>query len=100
MTAEKKAQEIGTRVIRLSDLRGELAVARKRRDDAIALLRHAGQYAPNYLDKPPEDDEWLSPADLRDRIKAVMAIEKEARQNISELRELGADADLFRLNGD
>ena len=52
MTAEKKAQEIGVRVSRLSELRGELAISRKRRDDAIATLRHAGQNANQYVTKP------------------------------------------------
>ena len=100
MTAEKKAQEIGMRVSRLSELRGELAIARKSRDEAIANLRYAGKQAYDYIKKPPEGDEWLSPADFRDRITGVVNLENEARKTISELRELGADADLFKLNGD
>ena len=88
------------RVSRLSELRGELAISRKKRDEAVANLQLAGQNAHQYSDRQPDDHEWLSPADFRDRIKEVTDLEQEASQNIAELRDLGADAALFKLNGD
>ena len=100
MTNKEKGQEIGDRTIRLSVIRGELAVSRKKRDDALANLRLAGQNVDQYNNNPPHDEQWLSPTEIRDLIFNVTKLEKEAREIISELRELGADENLFRLNGD
>ena len=91
--------EIGIRTIRLSSIRGDLAVFRKR-DDALASLRRAGQQVDDYLLRHANDSEWPTPAEIRALISRVRESEQEARQIISELRDLGADADLFKLNGD
>ena len=100
MTNDQKGNEIGSRTLRLSSIRSELAVFRKKRDDALASLRRAGQQVDDYLLRHANDYEWPTPAEVRALIARVIESEQEARKIISELRDLGADAGLFKLNGD
>ena len=57
-----------------------------------------GQNVDQYNNNPPHDEQWLPPSEIRRLIFNVTKLEKEARRIISELRELGADENLFRLN--
>ena len=103
MTDREKQYELGVRVARLSDIRSELTVSRKQRDVALKNLRLAGgdrQNVDDYSRNPPRDEEWPSPREIRDLEKTVSDLEGEARIIISELRNLGVDGGLFKLNGD
>ena len=79
MTKDEKKDEIGWRVIRLSELRGELMIARENREKMIGDLHKAGNG--NYVDdlEPmPKDGDWPTPAELRDGLSKVEDLRAKA----------------------
>ena len=76
-----------------------LSFAKNETTHSRAYVR-AGQQVDDYLLRHANDCEWPTPSEVRHLISRVRESEQEARQIISELRDLGADAGLFKLNGD
>ena len=95
MSEEEKAREIGNRVIRLSALRGELAVARSNHRNVASQLEQAAASAK----LGDTGAVWPSSSEFKELAFQVKELEKEAGQLISELQALGADAALFHING-
>lgn len=88
----------GKRVSKLSKIRKQLVILKSDRERMLEQLEIA---AKRLREKPtPPLITWPSSEEYRLVQSKIRKLQKEADVIIKELRELGIDADLFKLNGD
>ncbi len=105
MTDSDKESEIVVRITRLNDIRAELAIVRSAFNKNCYSLANAGRYYDAIVrdknasrsDKP---DPWPSHDEVISIEGTIDTLKSEAETLISELRDLGIDGDLFKINGD
>lgn len=107
MTDSQKQSEIADRITRLSKIRGELAVANSNLGKSTKALADVGLYyvprvySPHQVPRkqPEKPSEWPSSETVSSQEKQVTELKSEADSLITELKELGVDEGLFRING-
>ena len=105
MSEDEKKSEIADRIARLSEIRSDLSVARSRLSAAYSHIVQAGVYyarltkapSPKHPSKP---DEWPSLGEIESADDQVKTLKGEAAKLIRELKELGIDENLFKINGE
>lgn len=98
----EKEAEIGKRVSRLSELRGQLTLARSRIKEEQNRLHNASRKALKIIsedDGPLQDLSWPTPDEIRHLSSNVKKVEKEVELLTGELKNFGVDADLFQIKG-
>lgn len=93
MTHETK---IAGNLSRLTEIRKELALVKAQRRTQCKQLEDAGMRAGA---DPDPNREWPSPQDVQRAWRAIKTLQEEADTLIHELKELGIEPELFRLNG-
>ena len=107
MTVEKKQSEIAVRITRLSEIRADLMIARRRHEDGLTALAAAGK-AVNIraTDQKPSwtvdgtIQAWPTKVEVDENIAAIEVLKNEAGAILEELKDLDVDSALFKLNGD
>ena len=106
MTDSQKQSEIASRITRLSNIRSELAVANSNLRQSVKALAEVGRYyVPRVYkpyDRPPPPEkpsDWPSSETVASQEKSVAQLKSDADDVIAELKELGVDEGLFRING-
>ena len=103
MTDSQKQSEIVERIKRLSDLRGELAVASSKLNKMVRAVAEAGRHYAGYISKipsrAPKPSEWSSSEEVSSQEQVIVDLKREADVIIGELKDLGVDDGLFKING-
>ena len=99
MTETQKQSEIALRITRLNDIRSDLTVAKSKWRKQCGALKEAGLHADHIGPESSFNNSWPTPEAFYKTVSEIKSIRKEADTLISELRDLGIDADLFKING-
>ena len=108
MNYSQKKVEVADRIEKLSQLRAELAVARSELNKDLQKVSLAGYYYRNEVpsfSRPPRSfptdkpENWPSSEDIASQENTVATFKSEADTILGELKDLGVDIDLFRING-
>ena len=108
MNDSQKKGEIADRIKRLSELREELAVTRSTLNKSLGEVAMAGRYysehlppskVPEYNAVPVQPVTWPSSEDIASNEKIIAGFRREADTILAELKDLGVDSNLFKING-
>ncbi len=107
MTATEKQNEIAVHITRLSDLRAEIAAARRKLQNGLNRLLSAAQAinhdsvtrGPSWADQHRNPEPWPSKAEVEEMDKELAGLKSEADHIIQDLTDLGVDSNLFKING-
>ncbi len=106
MTDTKKQSEITDRLKRLSEIREELTVAKSKRSKDLRKIALAGRFFSRHLPQesrgvrdPGEPVSWPSSDEVNVLQKEIDEFKHEADEILSELKALGIDSELFKING-
>ncbi len=105
MSEDEKQTEIAKRITKLNDIRAELTVAKSTWREAREGMIEAGQYYrstmdPSDLKTRPGPHPWPSTEDLQSVEDKMSRLIGDATVLIEELKGLGIDGDLFKINDD
>ena len=95
MTPTEREHEIVDRMQSLSRLREELVVARKNLRTELNKVSSSARN--NYYSDPPDEDAWMSAAEIRVLFYRVEGLKSEMKELISELDEFGVNGKLFQV---
>lgn len=96
MSAEQKNSEIGSRIVRLGEIRGERAVSRAKLDGFRKAISAAKE---SFSNEESATLSWPNPQDVNTEKSRIASLNSEAETIILELKDLGVDSSLLRING-
>ena len=106
MTNAQKDAEIAKRIKQLNDLRGELVVLRSERSTGIKQVCNAAGFYSNHQDNTclpyyrSYGGPWPSSKAIDSCEQSIRQLKTQAKAILEELKGLGVDEELFKLNGD